>query len=212
MKASFVFPAVDNYASQKSGILKGEKERQSDWGSWWNQPGVAPCSDGHRQRQLWKWNGPGTGSPRTEKVATVLLLDEDVRHNLDWKTYFRRVPHSIQEPDTLVAKGAPPAPPLTQEEMQAMCDIDRLVQKVDYKHQDRSHREYRQMKALARRRIFTQSLVEAAGVHYCFSILHKHSLFDLFTGIVMNSSLLFLCCFSGFVFGEQTCSCVVVCV
>ena len=67
MKASFAFPAIDNYASQKSGILKGEKERQSDWDSWWNQPGVAPFSDDHRQRQLWKWNGPGKGGPITEK-------------------------------------------------------------------------------------------------------------------------------------------------
>ena len=33
MKASFVFPAFDNFASQKSGILNNEKERQAEWGS-----------------------------------------------------------------------------------------------------------------------------------------------------------------------------------
>ena len=170
MKASFVFPAIGNFASQQSGILKGAKERKSEWGSWWNQPGVAPYLDEHVNRQLWKWNGPKRNISNTEKVATVLLMDEGVRQSLDWKTYFRRDPDTFQEPDALDKKGGPPPPPLTQDQMQAMCDMTRLVKPIDYGSQTREHRGARHMKSLARRRMFTESVQEVAGVQKFFLI------------------------------------------
>ena len=190
-ESQFRFPAIGNFACQQSGILKGAKERKSEWGSWWNQPGVAPYLDGHVNRQLWKWNGPNQNISRTEKVATVLLMDEGVRQSLDWKTYFRRDPDTFQEPDALTKKGGPPPPPLTQDQMQAMCDMNRLVKPTDYGSGTREHREYRAMKGLARRRIFTQALVEAAGVQMFF-LLQKLFVFVLFTAIAMNSHILLL--------------------
>ena len=90
---------------------------------------------------------------------------------MDWKTYFRRHPDIIQEPVALDQKGAPSAPPLTQDQMQAMCDIDCLVQEVEYRSQSREHSEYRHMVVLAKRRVFTHNLVEEAGVHL-FLIFH----------------------------------------
>ena len=106
--------------------------------------------------------------PEQKKVATVLWLDEEVRQSLDWKTYFRRHPDTIQESVALDQKDAPSAPPLRQDQMQAMCDIDCLVQEVEYRSQSSEYCEYRHMEVLAKRRIFTQRLVEEAGVHLCF--------------------------------------------
>ena len=55
--------------------------------------------------------------------------------------------------------------------------------------------------------------MEEAGVHLCFDVIVQNLLICvLFTAIVMSSSLMFLICFSGFVFGRQVCSCVSVCV
>lgn len=131
--------------------------------------------------------------PEQKKVATVLLLDEEVRQSLDWKTYFRRHPDTIQEPVALDQKGAPSAPPITHYQMQTMCDIICLVQEVEYRSQSREHCEYRHMVVLAKRQIFTQlSLVEEAGVHLCFDFILQNLLICvLFTAIVMSSSLMF---------------------
>ena len=94
--------------------------------------------------------------PEQKKIVTVLLLDEEARQSFDWKTYFRRHPDTIQEPVALDQKGASSAPPLTQDQMQTMCDIICLAQEVEYRSQSREQCDYRHMVVLAKRQIFTQ--------------------------------------------------------
>ena len=64
-----------------------------------------------------------------ELLGEVILDDEDSFPQLDWKTYFRRNPKTLDEPiaSSDSSKGRPPPEPLTQEEMREKFDLARMV-------------------------------------------------------------------------------------
>ena len=170
-KASFVYPSVGHYAGHKSGILKGEKVRETFWDSWYVQEGVAPCKPGHKNRQLWKWTGiKQQPSPKSvELLGELILNDEEKFDELHWKTYFMRDPSTLDEPIATsdASAGRPPPEPLTQEEMREKFDLSRMVKwHGGAGHGARKQREWRQQVMLAKFRVFTQHLLEAMSMEY----------------------------------------------
>ena len=97
--ACFVYPSIGHYAGHKSGILKGDAVRESTWHLWHVQEGVAPCKPGHKNRQLWKWTGiKQAPSPKNvELLGEVILHEDDMSEELEWKTYFVRDLNTLDE-------------------------------------------------------------------------------------------------------------------
>ena len=172
-KASFVFPSVGHYGAHPSGILPHDEVRVGDWDAWYVQEGVVPCKPNHQNRQLFTWTGIADGwSPKNVKLLReVVLDDENLWDELDWKTYFMRDPSTFDEPIAIKEKGRPPPEPLTQEQMRDMFDQGRMVKwHGGEKAGNRRQRDWRHQVRLAEFRIFTQRMWEAMSMEYTHEV------------------------------------------
>ena len=171
-KACFVFPSVGHYGLHESGILGVDKVRASHWDAWYVQEGVAPKEVGDKNRQLWIWTDRKKGNKKNvELLGEVILDDEDSFPQLEWKTYFRRDPKTLDEPiasSAWVAKyGRPPPQPLSQEEMREKFDLSRMVKwHGGAGHGTRKQREWRHQVMLAKFRVFTEDVFQAMSMEY----------------------------------------------
>ena len=146
--------------------MPNDSERDSEWGSWYVQEGVNPKKSTDREREIWKWVKTGT-SWKTQKVADVPLNNEETCKELVWRTFFHRDPAreplASEYPHTPAGSKDPPPPaPLTQEQMQELYDVSKLVARHpdDANCTNRKARKmwgWRKNRNLHMRRIFTQS-------------------------------------------------------
>ena len=129
--------------------------------------------------QRWRQKSPAVEVDRQQKgpqeyvelLGEVTLHEEDKYAQLDWKTYFRRDPKTLDEPIASSAPkpkyGRPPPEPLTQEEMREKFDLARMVKwHGGASHGARKQREWRHQVLMVKFRIFTERLFEAMSMEY----------------------------------------------